>query len=158
VEEINEVEELSVVKAPRADEVIVGPGEVARAVDSLPLLEEEALLVTILLAVDVLGKTSDSALIVDVEHDMEETPTTVDVKRRIEDREEFVVVGAELVAAPPAVDVADVIIELDELVETGPGLVIACVGEDTRELLDGESIRQEHAELTAVGLPAQFSR
>ena len=113
---------------------------------------------TILLAVDVLGKTSDSALIVDVEHDMEETPTTVDVKRRIEDREEFVVVGAEPVAAPPAVDVADVIIELDELVETGPGLVIACVGEDTRELLDGESIRQEHAELTAVGLPAQFSR
>jgi hypothetical protein len=83
VEKINEVEELSVVKAPRADEVIVGPGEVARAVDSVTLLEEEALLVTTLLAVDVLGKTSDSALIVDDEPDMEETPTTVDVEGRI---------------------------------------------------------------------------
>jgi hypothetical protein len=186
VEEINEVEELSVVRAPRTDEVMIGPGEVARAedvivlfaeteldactvivevtvwllwtVDSVPLLEEEALLVTILLAVDVLGKTSDSALIVDDEPDMEETPTTVDVEGRIEDSEELVVVCAGLVATLPAVDVADVITELKELVETGPGLVIACVGEDIRELLDGESIRQEHAELAAAGLPAQFSR
>jgi hypothetical protein len=87
VEDINEVEELSVVRAPRADEVMVGPGEVARVVDSVPLLEEVALLVTTLLAVDVLGKTPDSALIVDDEPDMEETPTTVDVEGRIEDCE-----------------------------------------------------------------------
>jgi hypothetical protein len=185
VEEMNEVEELSVVKAPRADEVIIGPGEVARAVDvvvllaeaeldtcpvivevtvwllwtvdSVPLLEEEALLVT-LLAVDVLGKTSDAALIVDDEPDTEEKPTTVDIEGRREDHEEFVVVGGGLAATRPAVDVADVITELEGPVETGPGLVIACVREDTRELLDGESIRQEHAELTAVGLPEQFSR
>jgi hypothetical protein len=111
-----------------------------------------------LLAVDGLGKTLDSVLIVDAEPDAEETPTIVDVEGRTEDREEFVVVSAGLVADPPAVNVADVITELDRPVTTGPGLVIACVGEDIRELPDGESIRQEHAELTAVGLPEQFSR
>jgi hypothetical protein len=111
-----------------------------------------------LLEVDLLGKTSDSVLMVDDELDMEETPTTVDVEERTVDCEEFVVVGAGLVATPPAVDVADVVTELEGPVETGPGLVIACVGEDTRELLDGESIRHEQAELTAVGLSKQFSR
>jgi hypothetical protein len=63
-----------------------------------------------------------------------------------------------LLAASSVVDVADVITELEELVETGPGLVNACVGEEAREMVGAESIRQEHAELTAVGLSAQFSR
>jgi hypothetical protein len=43
VEEMNEVEELSVVKAPRTDEVIIGPGEVASAVDVVVLLAEAEL-------------------------------------------------------------------------------------------------------------------
>jgi hypothetical protein len=43
VEEMNEVEELSVVKAPRAEDVIVGPGEVSRAVDVVVLLAEAEL-------------------------------------------------------------------------------------------------------------------
>jgi hypothetical protein len=43
VEEINEVEELSVVRAPRTDEVMIGPGEVARAEDVIVLFAETEL-------------------------------------------------------------------------------------------------------------------
>jgi hypothetical protein len=76
-EGINEVKELKVVKAPRADETSVGPGEVARAIDSVPLVEEEAVLVTAPATVDMFGKSPDSLRLVDDKPNIEETLTTV---------------------------------------------------------------------------------